>query len=99
MAQWVKKSAHNPGDPSSIPESGRSHGEGNSNPFQYSCLENTMDRGVWQATVHGVAESDTTEQFTVSLPSCVFQANCFTRMSSGPSPLVTYISKSCSKED
>ena len=36
-----------------IPESGRSPGRGNSNPFQYSCLENPMDRGAWQAIVHG----------------------------------------------
>ena len=42
---------------SSIPGSGRSPGEGNGNPLQYSCLENSMDRGVWQATVHGVAKS------------------------------------------
>jgi len=38
---------------------GRSPGEGNGNPFQYYCLENPMVRGAWQATVHGVAESDT----------------------------------------
>ena len=38
-------------------ESGRSPGEGNGNPLQYSCLENLMDRGAWQATVHGVAKS------------------------------------------
>ena len=38
-----------------------SPGEGNGNPLQYSCLENPMDRGSWQATVHGVTESDTTE--------------------------------------
>ena len=52
-----KKSAHSAGDRDSIPASGGSPGEGNGNPFQYSCLENSMDRGVWQATVHGVAQS------------------------------------------
>ena len=41
-------------DRGSIPESGRSLGEGNSNPLQHSCLENSMDRGAWQATAHGV---------------------------------------------
>ena len=40
-----------------IPKSGRSSGEGSGNPFQYSCLENCMDRGAWQATVHGVTKS------------------------------------------
>ena len=40
-----------------IPESGGSPGEGNDNPLQYSCLENSMDRGAWWATVHGVAKS------------------------------------------
>ena len=44
-------------DPGSIPDLGRSSGEGNGNPLQYSCLENLMDRGVWWATVHGVAKS------------------------------------------
>ena len=56
-----KESAHNVGDPGSIPGSGRSLGEGNDNPLQYSCLENSKDRGVWRATVHGVTKSDTTE--------------------------------------
>ena len=46
-------------DMGSIPGLGRSPGEGNGNPLQYSCLENLMDRGSWWATVHRVAESDT----------------------------------------
>ena len=45
------------GDLGSIPGSGRSPGEGNGNPLQYSCLENPMDGGAWRATVHGVAQS------------------------------------------
>ena len=49
-----KESASNAGDLGSIPGSGRSPGEGNGNPLQCSCLENPMDRGGWQATVHGV---------------------------------------------
>ena len=49
----VKASACNVGDLGSIPGSGRYPGEGNSNPLQYSCLENPMDRGAWWATVHG----------------------------------------------
>ena len=47
-----KESACNAGDLGLIPGSGRSPGEGNGNPLQYSCLENSMDRGAWQATVH-----------------------------------------------
>ena len=54
MAQWfVKNLPANSGDTGSIPGSGRSSGEGNGNPLQYSCLGNPMDRGAWQATVHG----------------------------------------------
>ena len=63
LPQWFssKVSACNVGDTGSIPGSGRSAGEGNGSPHQYSCLENPMDRGVWQATVHGVTkESDKT---------------------------------------
>ena len=55
-----KESAYNAGDPTSIPVSGRSPGELNGNPLQYSCLENPMERGAWQATAHGVEESDMT---------------------------------------
>ena len=46
-------------DPGSIPGSGRSPGEGNGNPLQYSCLENPTDRGAWWVTVHGPAKSQT----------------------------------------
>ena len=55
----VKASACNAGGLGSIPELGRSLGEGNGNPLQYSCLENPMDGGAWWATVHGVAKSQT----------------------------------------
>ena len=49
----------NAGDLSSIPGLGKSTGEGNGNPLQDSCLENSMDRGAWQATAHGVTKSQT----------------------------------------
>ena len=52
-----RKSARNAGDPVSIPGSGRSPGEGNGNPLQYSWLENSMERGTWWATVYGVPKS------------------------------------------
>ena len=51
-----KESTCNAGDLGLIPESGRSTGKGNGNPLQYSCLENSMDRGAWQAAVHGVTK-------------------------------------------
>ena len=55
------------GDLVSIPGSGRSPGEGNGSPLQCSCLKNPMDRGTWQAIVHGITELDTAEQLTLSL--------------------------------
>ena len=59
-----KESACNAGDPGSIPESRRSPGGGNGNPFQYSCLGNPMDQGAWWATYSpwGCKKLDTTEQ-------------------------------------
>ena len=59
MGSEVKGSACNVGDLGSIPRSGRSLGEGNGNPLQYSCLENPMDGGAWWSTVHGVTKSQT----------------------------------------
>ena len=60
-------SACNVGDMGSIPGLGRSPGEGNGNPLQYSCLENPMDGGAWRAAVHGVAKSRTRlSDFTVT---------------------------------
>ena len=64
-------------DVGSIPGLGRYPEEGNGNPIQYSCLENSKDRGDWQATVQGVAESDTTEHrgqellYYGNFPTCV----------------------------
>ena len=61
VAQSIE-SACNAGDPGSIPGSGRSPGEGNGNPLQYSCLENSMDGRTWQAIVHRFTKkSDMTE--------------------------------------
>ena len=68
-----KVSACHAGDLGSIPGSGRSPGEGNGNPFQYSCLENPMDGGACWATVHGVAKSWTRLSDFTSLhfPFCI----------------------------
>ena len=59
VTQMVKESACTVGDLGLIPGLGRSSGEENGYPFQYSCLENSKDRGAWQAIVHGVAKSQT----------------------------------------
>ena len=72
-----KASAYNEGDLGSIPGLGRSSGEGNGNPLQYSCLENPMDGGAWWATVHGFSKSQTRlSDFTsLHLPSLENQMN------------------------
>ena len=67
----LRESACNAGDPGSIPGSGGSPGEGNGYPLQYSCLENSMDRGTWQATVHGVTKSWTRRATSLSLSLCI----------------------------
>ena len=69
----VKNPPADAGDPGSVPESGRSLGEGNDNPLQYSWLENSIDRGAWWATVHGVAKSQIrlSDQARVCVCVCV----------------------------
>ena len=59
MVKNLLASARAVGDVSSLPGSGRSSGVGNGNPLQYSCLENPMDRGAWQATVYRVTKTRT----------------------------------------
>ena len=66
VAQRLKRLPESVGDLDSIPGLGRSPGEGNGNPLQYSCLESSMDGGAWWATVLGVAESDTTSSIVSS---------------------------------
>ena len=62
-----KVSAYNAGNPGSIPGLGRYAGEGNGNPLQHSCLENSMNGGAWQVTVHGVTKNWTLlSDFTLS---------------------------------
>ena len=69
--------ACNVGDLGSIPVSGRSPGEGNGNPLQFSCLENPMDREAWQSTVHGVTKSQTRlSDFTHSLTTRYWTVIC-----------------------
>ena len=76
LPTWLsgEESACSAGDVGSIPGLGRSSGEGNGNPLQYSCLGNSTDRGAWHITVQGVAkESDTTKKNKKKLYSCHLQ--------------------------
>ena len=59
MVKNLPADARETGGAGSVPGSGRSLGEGNGNPFLCACLGSTMDRGAWQATVHGAAQSQT----------------------------------------
>ena len=59
MVKNPPANAGDTGDAGSIPRSGRSSGEGRSNPFQYSCLDNPMGRGAYQATIHGITKNQT----------------------------------------
>ena len=82
MALVVKNPPVNAGDArdmDSIPGSGRSPGEGNRNPLQYSCLENPMDRGAWWATVHGVTKGQTGLK-QISRHACTSVYPNYTRM-------------------
>ena len=79
MAQAVKNlpaNAGDSGDTGSIPGSGRSPGRGNVNPLHYYCLENPMDRGTWQATVHRVTQSQTRLIMHAYLSVCVCVCVC-----------------------
>ena len=72
-----KESACDAGDPGLIPGLGRSPGEGSSNPLQYSCLENPMDRRAWRATVQAVAELDMTKWLSHNMTSIDVKENAY----------------------
>ena len=82
----VKNLPTDAGDAGSIPASGRSPGEGNGNPLRYSWLENSKDRGAWQASVHGVTESDTTEHSCMQNPTSQLKAKGPHRPDKQPRP-------------
>ena len=80
VAQLVKKLPASSGDTTdvgSVPGSGRSPEKGNGNTLQYSCLENSMDRGAWQATVHGVTKSWAQLNAHTQIQSCQVQRDNF----------------------
>jgi len=72
---YGKESACKAGALDLIPGLGRSPGERNGNPFQYSCLENPMDRGAWWAIVHGVTKAGTTEQLIHTHPQAIYKGS------------------------
>ena len=74
MVKNQPASARDTGDSDSVPGSGRSLGGGHGNSLQYSCLENSMDREVWWATVHGIAKSRT--RLRLSKVSFIHYAKC-----------------------
>ena len=76
MVKSLSTNAGDIGDLGSIPESGRSPREGNSNPLQYSCLETLMDRGAWRAIAHRVAKSQTRLK-QVSMHVCLYYKHFF----------------------
>ena len=84
-----KESSCNSGDPDSISGLGRSAGEGNGSPLQYSCLEDSMDGGAWQATVREITESDTTQRLSLLLLLfilCLIRSRC---------SIITYVKSFC----
>ena len=72
VAQMVKASAYKAGDLDSIPVLGRSFSKGNGNPLKYFCLGNPMERDAWQATVHGVTNTERLTQIVSSEPQYSF---------------------------
>ena len=73
----VKNLPANAGDASLMPWVRKFPGEGSGNPLQYSCLENSTDRGAWGSTVHGAAESDTTEQLSTQTHTTIYNTTLF----------------------
>ena len=72
----IKNLPANAGDIGSVSGLGRSSGVGNGTPLQYFCVEKSMGRGAWRATVHGVSESETTEQLSTCKIKHAYQRTC-----------------------